>query len=147
LGGQTKALSKSISLDFRSNLALNAVLGTLYVNPYAVLKRRNDPAISGNADALDIGRFAHIRRCLLDLTPLGGHRAERDLASLGCHVCREHFADLRVGKLRLRQHDRPHIAKFEAPISDSPAIALLHKTRAFADQPRAEARSQPIFGM
>jgi hypothetical protein len=97
LGGQTKALSKPIPLDFRSNLALNAVLGTLYVNPYAILKRRNDPAISRNADALDIGPFAHIRSRLLDLTPLGGHRAQRNLASFGGHVCREHFADLRIG--------------------------------------------------
>ena len=48
------------------------MLGTLYVNPYAILERRNDPAISSNADALDIGPFAHICRCLLDLAPLGG---------------------------------------------------------------------------
>jgi len=44
----------------------------------------------------------------LTAAPLGAHRAERDLASLGYHVCCEHFADLRVGSLEwaLRMAER-----------------------------------------
>src|SRR5260370_41925645 len=76
--------------------ALVGMLGTFYVNFDAILERSNNPAVSSNADALDVGPFAHLRRRLLDVAPPGGHRTERDFAGLGCHVCREHFADLRA---------------------------------------------------
>lgn len=46
------------------------MLGTLYVNPYAILNCRNDAAMSSNADELDLGCFAHIRRPLLDVPRL-----------------------------------------------------------------------------
>jgi hypothetical protein len=59
VGGQTQALSTPISLAFRLNLGVNAVLGTLYINPHAILVGGNDPVVRNNADALDIGAFAN----------------------------------------------------------------------------------------
>jgi hypothetical protein len=79
------------------------------VNPDAALERRNDPAVSSNADPLDIGRLAHVRRGLFDVAPLARHRKEGDLAGLGPHICCEHSRLLRdgermqVGSTRLRQ--------------------------------------------
>jgi hypothetical protein len=66
-------------------------LGSFQVNLDAALERRNDPTISSKADPLDIGFFAHIRRSLLGVTPLGRQGTQRDLAGLGSHVCSEHF--------------------------------------------------------
>src|SRR5260370_26336447 len=70
-------------------------LGGFQVNPDAVLERRNDPAISSNADPLDIGRLAHVRRGLVDVAPLARHSTEGDLAGLGSHICRERSCLLR----------------------------------------------------
>jgi len=66
-------------------------LGSFQVNLDAALEGRNDPAISSKADPLDIGSFAHIRRGILGVTPLGRQGRQRDLAGLGSHVCSEHF--------------------------------------------------------
>jgi hypothetical protein len=88
---KTRAPGKHMALSAGSNFAFKAVLGTLYVNPDAIVERRDDPAISGKTDTLDIAPFAHLHRCPLGVAPLGRHRAQRYFASLGCHVCREHF--------------------------------------------------------
>ena len=83
-------------------------LGGFQVNPDAALERRNDPAISSNADPLDIGHFAHLRRSLFDVAPLARHSTDGDLAGLGSYICREHFRSLRnvertqVSSTRLR---------------------------------------------
>src|SRR5271169_4493511 len=53
-------------------------LGGFQVNPDAVLERRDDPAISSNADPLDIGHLAHVRRGLFDVAPLARHSTEGD---------------------------------------------------------------------
>jgi hypothetical protein len=66
-------------------------LGSFRINLDAALERRNDPAISSKTDPLDIGNFAHIRRSLFGITPLGRQGTQRDLAGLGSHVCSEHL--------------------------------------------------------
>jgi hypothetical protein len=44
---KTRALGEHMALPAGSKFAFKAVLGTLYVNPDAIVERRNDPAISG----------------------------------------------------------------------------------------------------
>ena len=53
-------------------------------------ERRNDPAISSDADPLDIGLLAHVRRGLFGVA-FARHRPEGDLAGLGSHICCEHL--------------------------------------------------------
>jgi len=100
-----------ISTTFRTSpTAFPRRLGGFQVNPDAVLERRNDPAISSNADPLDIGHLAHVRRGLFDVAPLARHSTEGDLAGLGSHICREHFCLLRNGETP-HTHDAARIRR------------------------------------
>src|SRR6202158_1819314 len=83
------------SITFRTSpTAFPRLLGGFQVNPDAALERRNDPAVSSNADPLDIGHLL-IFPDTFDVAPLARHGIDSDLAGIGSHICREHFCSLR----------------------------------------------------